>query len=58
MKKHTDMFEENEKSEMKITQNKVKYTNSEIDASLINFSDKELFDVTFKEFKELGLFDV
>jgi len=58
MKKYNDMFEENEKSKMKITQRKVEYNNSEIEVSSIDFSDKELFDATFKEFKDLGLFDV
>lgn len=53
MKTDKDMFEENDRSEMKITQNPVKFTDHGIDDSLVDFSSDKALDFAVKSFKEM-----
>lgn len=48
-----DIFEENEKHEMKISQTDVKFSDSAIDDSLVDFSSKEVLDFAVKSFKDM-----
>ena len=56
MEKEIDMFEENENHPMKLSINPVKFPpDKEVDASKINFSDRECIRWTINEFKKMGI---
>ena len=48
-----DMFDENDQSEMKVEQTSVKFTDSEIDASLVDFSSDEVLDFAVESFRKM-----
>lgn len=53
-KKYKDMFEENESSEMKISQTAVKFPNNKtLDDSLVDFSSKRVLDFAVLSFKRM-----
>ena len=50
-----DMFEENERSEMKLTFFPVIFENTEIDASKVDFADNEATDFAFEMMRTAGV---
>lgn len=51
--KTIDMFEENEKHELRIKQMPVKFKNGEIDASKVDFSSKKVLSFAAKSFRQM-----